>query len=55
MESSSSVKSRSNKVSSVSRQSGKNRDMAEIFHWMLGKMNDQTIADYKMNPEQVVA
>ena len=29
--------------------------MAQMFHWMLGKMNDQTIEDYKQNPEQVVA
>ena len=29
--------------------------MAELIHWMLGKMDVQTIADYKTKPDEVVA
>ena len=31
------------------------QDMAQMLHWMLGKMDSKTVADYHANPAKVVA
>ena len=31
------------------------QDLAQMLHWMLGKMDGKTVADYQANPAEVVA